>query len=399
MVYINKNSRLVIAIITPNSDTFTNPTMTSLFHILKEKGVEVFLFGPIQHPACPDNLQNVNAIQSVFKLNLFKNPTHYIAHWSSYLKIIKTLRKEKISTLLAVDPMGIIVGGRIKKLFRGKIHLSYLSFEIFFKKELSDHYLSLKEKEIYYSAGIDSLLIQDEKRRELLLKEKSISLPFERIALVPVSPLKIEVLDKSDIHSMLLIPKQKKLVIYSGSVGTWCGTNAIIEAFDKGYWNNDYWLVFHTRKTIDSNNPFFADLIRLDADEKNPFSLHPNPYDSFEELAQFLSGFDIALALYYPNNENPYYGMNMKEIGLSSGKFSTYMMLGLPTIVTSCSIYEELLHKYKFGAILYDLNFLNDSFKKVENNENNALKLYDEILEPESKLIDYVNILRLCSNG
>lgn len=382
-----------IVLITPNSDTFTNPTLTSLFHILKEKGIDVFLFGPDQQPSCPDNLINIKFIKSVFKLNLFRNPKHYLAHWSSYFILIRLLRKERINNVLAVDPLGIIVGGRIKQLFCKNIKLSYISFEIFFKKELSGHYLSLKKKEIYYSKFVDSLLIQDEKRRDLILYENNILLPENCIALVPVSPMKIEVNTKPDIHSLLNIPKQKKLVVYSGSVGTWCGTKAIIEAFDKGYWSDNHWLVFHTRKSIQDDNLFYADLKRLDADPDMPFSMHPYPYGSFEGLAVFLSGFDMALALYYPNNENPYYGQNMKEIGLSSGKFSMYMMLGLPTIVTPCDIYVELIKKYLFGAVISEIEKIGDILCTSSFSKQNAFNLYEKELRPDKKLENYINIL------
>jgi hypothetical protein len=382
-----------IAVVTPNSDTFTNPTLTSLFHILKEQGIDVFLFGPDQQPSCPDNLTNLKFKETVFKLNLFRNPRYYSKHWTSYFKIKRLLRKEKIYTVLAVDPLGVIVGGRIKRFFCKSIKLSYLSFEIFFKKELSSHYLLLKEKEIYYSKFVDSLLIQDLKRRDLILHENNILLPENQIALVPVSPMKIKISEKPDTHKILNIPKQKKLVVYSGSVGTWCGTNAIIEAFDKGYWIDSHWLVFHTRTSLQADNPFYADLKRLDADRNIPFSLHPHPYDSFEELAMFLSGFDMALALYYPNNENPYYGQNMRDIGLSSGKFSMYMMLGLPTIVTPCDIYVELLKKYQFGAVISDIEQIGRVLRSSDFSNQNACNLYEKELQPDKRLENYINIL------
>jgi len=380
-----------IVLVTPNSDTFTNPTLTTLFQMLNEKGINVYLFGPDQQPGCPSNLLNVQPINSRFRLNLFKNPKKYWKHFQSYLKVLTIIYTQKISTILAVDPMGLIVGGRLKKIIFKKIHLSYLSFEIFFRSELSGHYLSLKEKEIYYSSFIDSLLVQDEQRKKLLQLENNIHLAEESIALVPVSPLKIIPAKNIDLHEQLNIKPEYQLAVYSGSVGTWCGTDAIIEAFKKGYWNNKYWLVFHTRTIINSDNPYFEDLMKLNDDPQVPFSLHPHPFDSFHSLAGFLSGFDLALALYYPNNENPYYGMNMKEIGLSSGKFSTYMMLNLPTIVTFCSIYEELLTKYHFGAILEDVKTLHEAIQRVEQGKNEALKLYEEVLSPEVSLKEYVN--------
>ena len=382
-----------IAIVTPNNDTFTNPTLTTLFHLLQERGVEVYLFGREQLPACPDNIQNVTHKLSIFKLNIFSNPKQLFDHWKSYYKVIKTIRKEKINTILAVDQLGLIVGGRIKRMFGTKLHLSYLSFEIFFKTELNGHYLKMKNKEVYYSKFIDSLLVQDKKRCDLLLKENKIVLDANQIALVPVSPMKIEVQGKPDLHTEFNIPTDKKLVVYSGSVGEWCGTKAIIEAFDNGYWNDDFWLVFHTRKQIKDGEQYAEDLYRLDMNPAIPFSLHPNPFESFEDLAAFLSGFDLALALYYPNFDNPYYGKNMMEIGLSSGKFSIYMMLGLPTIVTPCEVYEELMKKYNFGGLLVDINNIGNLM--LANNYSNEIvdELYEKVLNPKFSLNKYIGLL------
>jgi hypothetical protein len=368
--------------------------MSALFHILKEQNINVHLFGPRQKPDCPANLTNVQFTESFFRLYLFHNPKYYFSHLISFWRIIKHLRKEKVGTLLAVDPLGIITGGRLKKLLRQKIHLSYLSFEIFFKNELTTiYYKKLKEKEIYYSNIIDSLLVQDEKRKELLLQENKISLSDDKIILVPVSPMKFEIREKVDIHEKFSISRNKKLAVYSGSTGEWCGTRAIIEAFDKGYWNNNYWLVFHTRNTISEKDSFYSDLMRLNNDVEIPFTLHSKPFNGFEELASFLIGFDLALALYFPNKQNPYYGKNLEEIGLSSGKFSLYMMVGLLTIVTSCTIYEKLVKKYFFGNVIYSIDELSNAMHSVAINKNETLELYNNLLNPKVSLAEYLKLL------
>lgn len=380
-----------IAIVTPNSDTFTNPTMTTFFHLLKEKGVDVILFGPEQQPVCPDNIVNVTCVKSTFYLFLLRNPRKYSAHFKSLINVVKTLYKYRITNLFAVDPLGIIIGGRIKRILGKKLNLNFLSFEIFFRDELSTYYLKLKKKEVFYSKYIDSLLIQDKKRKQLIFAENNIQLAENQIAYVPVSPAKIELSAKPDLHKKFNVVAGRKLVVYSGSVGEWCGTKAIIEAFDKGYWTNDFHLVFHTRKPVYADSEFYDDLIRMDQQAEIPFSLHPHPFESFEDLSFFLSGFDLALALYYPNHQNPYYGMNMKEIGLSSGKFATYMMLGLPTLVTSCSVYNDLLVKYKFGDTIDDISQISQKLTAISKQENQTLDLFSDILDPVNNLKIYIN--------
>lgn len=371
------------SILTPNTDTFTNPTMVSLLGYLKEKSEEVVLFGPEQEPQCPEEFGFIKFVQTRFKLS-FKNPKFWKAQLMSYLRVKQNLGNGKGCTLLAVDPLGLVTGGRIKRLLCPKAKLSYLSFEIFFADELSGHYLRLKKKEITYSQYIDNLLIQDETRRELLFTENRFSLPESKVALVPVSPTPLSIDSPADIHSMMNIPHDKKLVVYSGSIGSWCGTQCIIDALRSGNWPSDWHLVFHCRKSSEKGNAMFNELEALDADTTVPFSLHIEPFGPMSELAAFLSGFDAALALYFPNRENPYYGKNMEEIGLSSGKFAMYMMLGLPTIVTSCKVYDSLMRKYKFGATVKNSSELYKALNKSNFNNEEARKLYKEVLSPQN---------------
>lgn len=339
------------------------------------------LFGPKQMPQCPENLDNVICYDSTFKLG-FRNPKFLKSQITSYNRVRRMIKNHNISTVFAVDPLGLIIGGRVKKYLCKIVKLCYLSFEIFFKEELSGYYLNLKNKEIKYSKFIDSLLIQDEVRRDLLFAENGFTLPSDKVALIPVSPEPIEVKEAVDIHKRFGIDKSMKLAVYSGSLGKWCGTDAIIEAFDKGYWPEGYHLVFHTRKPLKEGDAYYNDIMRLANDPNVPFTLHAHPFEAFEDLAAFLKGFDIALALYYPNYDGPYYGKNMQEIGLSSGKFSMYMMLGLPTIVTACKTYNELIKKYKFGAVIEDVKGLK-SVVSCQYAKEDVERLYKDVLTPK----------------
>jgi len=70
-----------------------------------------------------------------------------------------------------------------------------------------------------------------------------------------------------------------------------------------------------------------------------------------------------------------------------------YMMLGLPTIVTPCDIYTELIKKYAFGAVINDLNGFKTLINEVKFSKKDILDLYETKLNPQIKLIKYINIL------
>ena len=136
----------VTAIITPNTDTFTNPTMCSLFAFLESKGEKVILFGPEQTPSCPADIKNVELQTVDFKLTL-RNPRFWLSQLQSYRKVTKAIRRFGIKTLMGVDAKGLITAGRIKKYLFPNIRLCYLSFEIFFSDEVKGYYLSTKKEE------------------------------------------------------------------------------------------------------------------------------------------------------------------------------------------------------------------------------------------------------------
>jgi len=419
-------------LITPNVDSFANPTLVSIFETVQRDNGRVHLFGPAQQAACPAHIHCVEQHVCDFRLQPWRNPKRYWSQWCSYHLMAKYVKALGVKTAMVVDPMGVIIGGRLCKYFCKGLQLSYLSFEIFFRDELKGYYLTLKDKEIYYSRYITSVLSQDENRLHLLCSENHINLSNQSNLseqpkcvshfLVPVSTAPMHITSLVDIHTRFNIPKDVKTVVYSGSIGTWCGTDAILDMFEQGLWPKGHHLVFHTRKRIAvvkngydrlrkvmkgdavksvnegesrlksvniGERSVEERLMALDEDPKVPFTLHGNPFDSFNDLGAFLKGFDIALALYYPNNESAYYGRNMQEIGLSSGKFSMYMMLGLPTIVTPCKTYEQLLKQYRFGAVLSDERQIAECLMRIDANcGKEAKRLYDEILQPNVE--DYI---------
>lgn len=379
-------------LITPNQDTFANPTLVAIFEKLQEQGGVVHLFGPVQQAGCPEHIHCVEQHVCDFRLYPLRNPKHYLSQLRSYRMMAKFVREYGIKTAMVVDPMGVVIGGRLCRYFCKGLTLSYLSFEIFFRNELSGYYLHLKDKESAYSRYISSVLSQDENRFRLLCQENALPQDIAH-CLIPVSTEAMQIDHPVDIHERFGIASDVKTVVYSGSIGSWCGTDAILNMFENGSWPKGYHLVFHTRKPIQSPSSIFPSpsslesrIMALDADSTQPFSLHAHPFDSFNELGAFLKGFETALALYYPNNENAYYGRNMQEIGLSSGKFSMYMMLGLPTIVTPCQTYEQLMEKYHFGAILTDESRIADCLNGIDSQcSAEARRLYNEVLQPDVK--------------
>ena len=77
-------------------------------------------------------------------------------------------------------------------------------------------------------------------------------------------------------------------------------------------------------------------------------------------------------------------GKNIEYIGLSSGKFSTYMMLGLPTIARNIEPYISLNTKYSFGALIDSPRDIDTAIVFILNNydrlSSNSRLLYNSEL-------------------
>ncbi len=383
-----------IAIVTPKIDTFSNPTLTLLIERLLEENYKILFFGYEQMFVPPEIYGKINFYPLPFNFYKFiKSPNSIIKLFSQYYELYKTLRiKNKVDTIICVDPMGMVIAGRITKLI--KVKLIYISFEIFFEDEF---YIQrkkvLKSLEMNYSQKVDTVVIQDG-RRERLLKNVNNFKDTTKFIHVPVSPKRVQLKpERYDIYKELNIPADKTIVVYSGTLQNWCGINEILNLLS-GEWSSEYWLVIHSHHTEIENNELkekIEDLI------KNNFNLtyHNKPFYNYAEYAEFLSGCHIGIAMYIPNNMDIFAGKNIEEIGLASGKFSTYMMIGLPTITTANSLYPSLNLKYNFGETIGNASEIPSALTKIKadykNKVNGCKSIYENVLNPVSKIDNLIN--------
>lgn len=382
-----------IAIVTPKIDTFTNPTLSILIEKLLEKNFKILFFGYEQLFIPKDIIRKIDYHQ--LPLNFYtlkKNPNSIAKLLSQVRRIRKLFRKENdVKALLCVDPMGLVIAGRIKRIV--PVKLLYASFEIFFKDEfLMDRKKILKDLEIEYSRKADAVIVQDEDR-EKLLRDSNDFPAHSKFFRIPVSPAYFKVTPgKYGLRKKLGIPEDKVIVVYSGTLQNWSGINEILELFPD-HWDPDFRLVIHSHHRLSDSDPV---KIRLDELQKanQQVSYHDYPFYEFKDYADFLSECNIGIAAYVPREGNIFAGKNLSVIGLSSGKFSTYMMLGIPAITTDNIPYKELNKKYKFGEVVDSISMIPGALKKIRERyteyQQGCKKLYNEVLNPEDKINEFI---------
>jgi len=385
-----------IAIVTPKIDTFCNPTLILLFEKLLAEGFKILFFGFEQIFIPKEIKDKLNFC--VFPFNFYKSgmrPKNIAKILKQYYEVYKILKIEnKVRTIICVDPMGLVIAGRIKKLV--DINIIYASFEIFFEEEFHiQRKKILKKLERKYSRKVGLVMIQDGSREKLLRQVNDFN-DNTKFMHIPVSPKQMDISSTGlDLYREMNIPRDKKIVVYSGTLQGWSGIHELLDLF-KGRWNKDFWLVVHSHHILEDKEELRIKIDNLINSNCN-ISFHNEPFYDYKDYIEFLSKCQIGIATYFPNKSDVFAGKNIEEIGLSSGKFSTYMMLGIPTITTSNSIYKELNNKYHFGEIIDTMNELPEALIRIGNDFDEKVRacktLFKNELEPESRINNLINYI------
>ncbi len=385
-----------VAIITPKIDTFSNPTLIALIDELISRGIKILFFG-FEQIFIPKHIKDKIELNDLpFNFYSFDASVRSLKKISvQYIDLFVKLKlKNKVDHFICVDPMGLVIAGRMKSVIEAKI--IYASFEIFFDDEFFvQRKKVLKDLEMKYSAEVDTVVIQDF-RREKLLRDVNNFKQKTRFLHIPVSPLPLDISGSvRDLHNEFNIPADKLIAVYSGSLQGWSGINEILELFPEE-WNYDFWFMIHTHHILDDDHPVKKTVKNLRS-KGLPVILHDEPFYEYRNYMSFLAGCDVGFATYFPNPLDIFAGKNIQVIGLSSGKFSTYMMLGLPAVTTNHTTYTELNNEYSFGSIINTVKDIPKALcligEDIQCMRENCKRLYREVLDPAEKikeLVDYI---------
>ncbi|MBK6506646.1 MAG: hypothetical protein IPG02_13505 [Ignavibacteria bacterium] len=114
-----------VAIITPKIDTFSNPTLIALIDELIERKIKILFFG-FEQIFIPKHVRE--------KLELNELPFNFYKFEPSFRRMkkittqyvdlfVKLKIKNKVEYLICVDPMGLVIAGRMKSAINAKDHL------------------------------------------------------------------------------------------------------------------------------------------------------------------------------------------------------------------------------------------------------------------------------------
>ncbi len=356
---MNNTSNKVL-IIHPEGNIHGNPNLFYFTRELVNKGYEVTLFSRLR--------------PGIYQGKLFEGAKfeYFTSDRTENLKVKQKLLRMNFCYIIGIDE-GIIQAAQFALILN--IPYSFLSYEIFFDKELAklNNPTDLKHKSQAKKAckNIQFAIVQDEVRMKILSKEYNIQL--NKILIMPVAGSGVRKLAKTDyFHKRLKIPADKKILLYMGWMDE-IQMNRLSGYVE--FMPEDWVFVVHSRYKYDGPLPvgFRADKIYFSLD---------TPVESIEDMGILLSGCDAGFCSYKASFDSPFTGDNITYIGLSSGKTTTFLQYGIPIVVENMNMWDEIVRFEEIGIVLEqqsDLNRLDDLLNK--SIKENCFNYFEEQLD------------------
>ena len=261
----------------------------------------------------------------------------------------------KYDFVIGIDRVGVYVAYTINCFYN--IKYGYISYEIFFEQETSKEFKSIEK---LACRNIEFAIIQDQQRGLNLQQENDV--PFEKMLYIPVAgSTQYEYQKSYFVYDILNIEYTKKMIIYTGSIASWSCFSSLFECTSIP---ENWALVIHDRygSSFEKLNKIVKKL------PENVYFLDIELFSN-HDMHKILHSADLGLALYCPNFLSPYTGKNISDLGLSSGKISTYLQNGLPIVTTYNEILLEYMKEYNIGYMIKTVSELESILLQYEPQE------------------------------
>ena len=366
-----------ILIVHPEGNTLHNPTLTAMLDLCAEHDCSMVVLGK-RRPGGQDLAPHVMWIRESKWFWLFKNMLlrgsfcAWFVRFICFMQYLMFLRLHPCDLVLGVDREGVIQGSWFARMLNTQYGL--LSFEITFEQETSREYKQLEREACRKIAFV---LSQDRLRMQQLLLENKIN--NAEIFCLPIAtrgPRSFSA--EPRLRDVLGIPKDKNVAIMMGTVADWTLSDVIVKGISD--WPEDWVLFVHdrygnTRKKLQACGMNEKDYQRV-------VFCSSTPLDSAGDLSYLLSGVRAGIAFYRMQEGHPLMGNNIRFMGKSSGKISTYLQHGIPIIVNSVGGWASDVRKYDLGVVVEDERSLGAALAGITDKQRgNCLRFFAEYMD------------------
>lgn len=366
-----------VLLIHTDGNTFNNPTLKCVVDLLLEKGVKVTIRYPHSIAPMPEII-GLTLLPFNIWYRKIKNVIFNIICWEWLSRFSVWLEHiclyKDYDLIIGVDRRGLIEAYHLHKI--SNTPFVFFSFEIMFSSETSSRY---KAAEIFASRYVKHWFVQDELRAKHLEIENGLDSTTK--TLIPLASSGHPSPETRRLRDYLGIPVEKKVAIAIGSISNWSMTPDIIATVHS--WPEEWVLIIHDR--------YGRTELELEKIGCDPSSLNDRVYisrlspTSVDDMSDILAGVSVGLAFYKPVFTSPYTGNNMKYIGISSGKISTFLRHEIPIILNEIGMYSDFARKYGFGIVVDDVKKIGSSLDLLTHPtmRQNAKSFYLEYLNFE----------------
>lgn len=241
-------------------------------------------------------------------------------------------------------------------LFRRTRYLNY-QMELYVGEKLASPFARLYKALERRAARRSYMSVEhSDERAEVLAAD--LGIPLDRILIVPNAPKgQSRSASSRFMHRRLGLDESTKILLCPGTITEQFLSSTVVRSahgLPPG-WN----CVVHSAGWRDENDPYIRELRELAAGAPVTFSLNPVPYSQIDEV---LSSARIGIAL-YTQDEGP----NWATTGLSSGKLSHFLKVGVPVIVSPLPGLVEFVRTHGIGEILEDPSQLPDLIDRIDS--------------------------------
>jgi len=321
-----------ILIIHPEGNLKNNPNLFAITRMMVDAGWEVLVYSQRRH--------------GIYQGDIFPGArfVFFPDSINETIRLERSFAEEDIRFIIGIDDIGIYKAKNIAD-FLGVRYL-FLSYEIMFDHEIEKigGRTAKKNKKRAKNAAQSAVcaIAQDETRRHILSKEYCV--PEEKIYLMPVSNSGSHRIEKSHyFYDKFFIPYDKKILLYMGWMDIKQEQRMIEFAH---YMPSDWVLVAHSRYKYKSS-------IESDMVGKKLFFSFDAPVENLDEMGTLLSSCHMGFCSYEPDYTSIFTGDNIRYIGLSSGKTTTFLQYGVPVMVENMNIWDELVEQSKIGLVMH----------------------------------------------
>jgi glycosyltransferase involved in cell wall biosynthesis len=348
-----------------------SPSITGTIRMLSAHGYAVdvvYLFGE-KHGLFSTDAPTVRAVAvSPYRGRYSRLLRFLIACW-------KAVKGRPYSVFIGIDPEGVIVAGIIGWLKR--VPYAYYSLEILAEEDIAKEkgirrllLVAKKRLEAYFSRKAQVTVVQDERRRAVLLEGNGID--KGKVVLIPNSYGPRDLKPEDCTSYDLGLPRDKKAIIYAGSIIPQMGIKDMLVHMDS--WPEEACLVLHTPYKTDYLNEIQKAIIERGLQSRVVVSVKNL---AVEQLYSLVNRAHIGISLCSPIDKN-------HELS-PSGKIAVYLSCGLPIIVNDIPPSVALISKHRCGLCVETPDKIGDAVQEILSRYSqyslNAKRCYDEEMD------------------